>query len=110
LADNAAIESPMQQETGSRALAGEDAPVTERAAPAPVPFALEPAELAPAPTAAIGTPENGGSTSRPMTAGLFDAPSPPVIEADPAEAAAIAVAHHDDVMQDASSDRREDNA
>jgi ribonuclease E len=109
-ANDTAIGNPMRQQTDDRFSAGEHASVTERAAPPPVPFALEPAELAPAPTAAVGTPENGGMASLPRTAGLFDAPPVAALEADPAEAAAIAVAQQDDVPHGESSDRREDNA
>jgi len=56
------------------------------------PFALEPATMAPAETAAVGTPDTTRAES-PVAPGLFDgadasAPTP----AEPAEAAALAVA------------------
>jgi ribonuclease E len=85
------IDSAHVESTGEETAALE-ATVDKAAAEVPAPFVLEPATMAAAETAAVGTPDTASAES-PVAPGLFDgvdasAPAP----AEPAEAAALAVA------------------
>ena len=85
----------------------DDAAVTESVvdmaqAETPASFVLEPSTMAPADTAAVGTPDSEpASVQAPVAPGLFDGIAPATAAPDePADAAALAVAEQDESAPD----------
>ncbi|MFL6592691.1 MAG: Rne/Rng family ribonuclease [Luteimonas sp.] len=93
-ADRAELVDVDRQEAVASTEADVDVDVAQVETPAP--FVLEPASMAPADTAAVGTPE-GASAQAPVAPGLFDGIAPGAAAPnEPADAAALAVAEHED--------------